>query len=271
MGAPAYRFASVPAGVTGAAWPGMRRWPGSWPRGVTYCRNSPGSSACRTSRSAAPAGTAADRGGPHRGSGTGSQGGAADQHLTSRSRRQQRLAGSARRDRQCAVGPAGNDHGQHAGTCGERDSRGVHRHRWRTQRRAPEIQRVRRGARHAGHAQRRRQCCRPPVPSHGQTTRCSCRSSAGARRHVACPLGREPTRQRFPEPSAARRSTRQPRSPVQRASGSTIFQKESLRLILPSVNSNRSHPRTSMDSPVGWVPRIVHSDTPRSPHVQWRS
>src|SRR4051794_39368822 len=52
---------------------------------------------------------------------------------------------------------------------------------------------------------------------------------------------------------------------------SRIFQKESLRLILPSVNSNRSHPRTSMCSPVNWVPRIVHSDTPRSPHVQWRS
>ena len=52
---------------------------------------------------------------------------------------------------------------------------------------------------------------------------------------------------------------------------STIFQNESLRLILPSVNSNRSHPRTSMDSPVAWVPRIVHSDTPRSPEVQWRS
>src|SRR4051812_15122959 len=52
---------------------------------------------------------------------------------------------------------------------------------------------------------------------------------------------------------------------------SRIFQKESLRLILPSVNSNRSHPRTSMCSPVNLVPRIVHSDTPRSPHVQWRS
>ena len=55
------------------------------------------------------------------------------------------------------------------------------------------------------------------------------------------------------------------------AAQSTIFQKESLRLILPSVNSNRSHPRTSIGSPVAWVPRIVHSDTPRSPHVQWRS
>ncbi|MCW2997413.1 MAG: hypothetical protein JWN65_962 [Solirubrobacterales bacterium] len=55
------------------------------------------------------------------------------------------------------------------------------------------------------------------------------------------------------------------------SSQSTIFQKESLRLILPSVNSNRSHPRTSMDSPVALVPRIVHSDTPRSPHVQWRA
>ena len=31
---------------------------------------------------------------------------------------------------------------------------------------------------------------------------------------------------------------------------STIFQKESLRLILPSVNSNRSQPRTSMGSPL---------------------
>jgi hypothetical protein len=52
---------------------------------------------------------------------------------------------------------------------------------------------------------------------------------------------------------------------------STIFQNESLRLILPSVNSKRSHPRTSMRSPVTWVPLIVHSDTPRSPQVQWRS
>ena len=51
----------------------------------------------------------------------------------------------------------------------------------------------------------------------------------------------------------------------------TIFQKESLRLILPSLNSNRSHPRTSIGSPLDRVPRIVHSDTPRSPHVQWRS
>jgi hypothetical protein len=58
---------------------------------------------------------------------------------------------------------------------------------------------------------------------------------------------------------------------TRRPSHSTIFQKESLRLILPSVNSNRSHPRTSMEPPVAWVPRIVHSDTPRSPHVQWRS
>ena len=57
----------------------------------------------------------------------------------------------------------------------------------------------------------------------------------------------------------------------QESSQSMIFQKESLRLILPSVNSNRSHPRTSMCSPVDWVPRMVHSDTPRSPHVQWRS
>src|SRR5215207_7654048 len=55
------------------------------------------------------------------------------------------------------------------------------------------------------------------------------------------------------------------------ASQSTIFQKEPLRLILPSVNSKRSQPRTSTDSPVALVPRIVHSDTPRSPHVQWRS
>jgi hypothetical protein len=52
---------------------------------------------------------------------------------------------------------------------------------------------------------------------------------------------------------------------------SMIFQKESLRLILPSVNPKRSQPRTSMRSPVAWVPRIVHSDTPRSPQVQWRS
>ena len=55
-----------------------------------------------------------------------------------------------------------------------------------------------------------------------------------------------------------------------RAPQSTSFQNESFRLILPSVNSNRSHPRTSIDSPVTWVPRIVHSDTPRSPDVQWR-
>ena len=44
----------------------------------------------------------------------------------------------------------------------------------------------------------------------------------------------------------------------------SIFQKESLRLIRPSLNSKRSHPRTSIGSPVAWVPRIVHSDTPRS-------
>src|SRR4051794_15986435 len=42
---------------------------------------------------------------------------------------------------------------------------------------------------------------------------------------------------------------------------STIFQKESFRLIFPSANSNRSHPRTSIGSPVRFVPRSVHSDT----------
>jgi hypothetical protein len=35
-------------------------------------------------------------------------------------------------------------------------------------------------------------------------------------------------------------------------------------LILPSVSSKRSRPRTSMCSPVTWMPRIVHSETPRS-------
>jgi hypothetical protein len=56
-----------------------------------------------------------------------------------------------------------------------------------------------------------------------------------------------------------------------RLSQSTSFQKESFRLIFPSTNSNRSHPRTSIGSPVRWVPRMVHSDTPRSPQSQWRS
>jgi hypothetical protein len=67
------------------------------------------------------------------------------------------------------------------------------------------------------------------------------------------------------------RGTRRTPLVAQRVSHSMIFQKESLRLILPPANSNRSHPRTSMGSPVVWVPRIVHSDTPRSPHVQWRA
>src|SRR4051794_23106563 len=62
-----------------------------------------------------------------------------------------------------------------------------------------------------------------------------------------------------------------PRPRRSQPSQSMIFQNEALRLILPSVNSNRSHPRTSMRSPVTCVPRIVHSETPRSPHVQWRS
>ena len=77
--------------------------------------------------------------------------------------------------------------------------------------------------------------------------------------------------------SRASRGGRPPRrrpdaaSPTGARRHSTIFQKESLRLILPSVNSKRSQPRTSMRSPVAWVPRIVHSETPRSPQVQWRS
>ena len=52
---------------------------------------------------------------------------------------------------------------------------------------------------------------------------------------------------------------------------STIFQKELLRLIFPSAKCHRSHPRTSMRSPVRWVPRSVHSETPRSPQSQCES
>ena len=44
-----------------------------------------------------------------------------------------------------------------------------------------------------------------------------------------------------------------------------------LRLILASVKLDRSTPRTSMDSPVTLVPRIVHSDTPRSSACPRRS
>ena len=51
----------------------------------------------------------------------------------------------------------------------------------------------------------------------------------------------------------------------------TIFQNESLRVILPSSNSRRSTPRTSMRCPEVDVPVSVHSETPKSPHAQWRS
>ena len=76
-------------------------------------------------------------------------------------------------------------------------------------------------------------------------------------------------------PVLGRRSSRRPSAP--RCSPSPpdpqprIFQYESLRLILPPENSNRSHPRTSIGSPFAWVPRIVHSDAPRSPAVKCRA
>lgn len=52
---------------------------------------------------------------------------------------------------------------------------------------------------------------------------------------------------------------------------STIFQKESLRVILPSTNSSRSTPRTSRFFPETDVPVSVHSETPRLPQAQCRS
>ena len=45
---------------------------------------------------------------------------------------------------------------------------------------------------------------------------------------------------------------------------SVIFQKESLRVILPLENSSRSTPRTSICFPAVDVPVSVHSDTPKS-------
>src|SRR5690606_11147083 len=48
----------------------------------------------------------------------------------------------------------------------------------------------------------------------------------------------------------------------------TIFQNESLRVTRPPSNSSRSTPRTSTRSPEVVVPVSVHSETPRSPHVQ---
>ena len=65
-------------------------------------------------------------------------------------------------------------------------------------------------------------------------------------------------------------STTSTGSPERRRPSADDLPEGILRLILPSENSNRSQPRTSIGSPVAWVPRIVHSDTPRSPHVQWR-
>jgi len=49
---------------------------------------------------------------------------------------------------------------------------------------------------------------------------------------------------------------------------STIFQKESFRLILPAANSSKSTPRTSIRFPEIIVPVIVHSETPKSPQAQ---
>jgi len=53
---------------------------------------------------------------------------------------------------------------------------------------------------------------------------------------------------------------------------STIFQKESLRVIFPATNSSRSTPRTSRLFPETDVPVIVHSETPKEPQAQcWSS
>src|SRR5829696_1393253 len=52
------------------------------------------------------------------------------------------------------------------------------------------------------------------------------------------------------------------------AGHSRIFQKESLRVILPSANSSKSTPRTSIFLPDIDVPMSVHSETPKLPHTQ---
>src|SRR3990172_3655330 len=49
---------------------------------------------------------------------------------------------------------------------------------------------------------------------------------------------------------------------------SSIFQKESLRVIFPRANSSRSTPRTSIFFPHTEAPVRVHSETPKFPQTQ---